>query len=163
MFWKNYNYQGTGKKDFDVIPEFVREVLKERRNFQETSKEILIRQKLIFEMQLQEKKSLKNSSIIEFAFLDMSLIDVLAYCKIKLGFIPEKLFENARQVKYHKVFGLEQLPFKKDEIRIEKDEKEARKLHEKILDFYKQLGYRPTIVSVMPVEKRVNFILKNLN
>ena len=152
------------KRDFDVVGEFAREVLEERKGFKENPKETLIRQRLMLDRQLEEENKFEiNPPLLNLLFLDRCLIDILVYCKRGMGFIPDDFLETIKKNRYHKIFFLEQLPFKADGLRIESDEKEAKELHEEVLDFYQRMGYKPVSVPVMSVDERVNFILKNLD
>jgi len=63
---------------------------------------------------------------------------------------------------YNKVFCLERLPFKDDGLRIESGEEEARRVHNLILEEYKNAGYNLIGVPVMSVDERVNYILERV-
>jgi predicted ATPase len=151
------------KKGFDVIREFAREVLEERKDYPLNAKEILIRQKMMLDRQLKEEERFEKAPpLLNLVFLDRSLIDILAYCKWGLGYVPDEFELFLKAKRYDKVFFLESLPFKKDDIRIERSEEEARRLHEALRVFYKKLKVEIIGVPVMDVEKRVDFILKRI-
>jgi predicted ATPase len=70
--------------------------------------------------------------------------------------------------RYSGLFVTEKLPWKKDEIRIEKDDREVEEIHDKIVDAYKNHGYEPISVPAFygsleeAVGKRVEFILEKI-
>jgi predicted ATPase len=152
------------KRGFDVVEEFAREVLQEREGFETSSKELLLRQKLMFERQLEKEKKFEDyPPLLKLLFLDRGVVDILAYSDHSLGFVPDEFTIAAKKKSYHKVFFLEQFPFQQDGLRIEKDIEEAKQIHEKIYSFYHRMGYNVVKVPAVSVEERVNFILKNLN
>lgn len=70
------------------------------------------------------------------------MVDVLVYTEyfgISSSFIDEKLLKN----RYGLILELEKRPFILDNIRIEKDEKEADKIYQKVIEKYLNLGYSP--------------------
>ncbi|MFA5084404.1 MAG: ATP-binding protein [Candidatus Paceibacterota bacterium] len=145
------------KIGFPVLNETAREVLNENkrrknpRNFLEMEIEI-------FERQLEKEKSAKDSKI----FMDRSALDALAYSKLMLEKIPEQFLNHDFSGKYDLIFLLEMLPFEKDSVRVEKDGKEAQKIHEEICSAYLNRGYKPIIVPLLDKKERVDFILNQI-
>lgn len=151
------------KKGFDVVHEFAREVISSRSHLELNKQEVIERQKIIFNSQLEIEKTFeKYPPLLNLLFLDRGLIDNLAYSKHLLGKIPFEISSVELKNRYKKVFCLEPLPFINDGLRIEKGEEEALKIHNLIFSLYKQHGYEVINVPVMSVEKRVDFILKRL-
>lgn len=95
----------------------------------------------------------------EVVFLDRSLADNLAYRRMFGNKDPDALdkITQACVGRYENVFLLERIEFKDDEVRSE-DEEEARETHEAIRKAYKDLGYYPIDVPLMPVDERADFI-----
>ena len=122
------------KRGYVTIKEVAREIISKRLDNSLTTEEFRIRQSLIYDEQLKRE----NSLISNISFLDRSLIDSLFYSKMQTGTIPERFFENDLNERYNGVFVLEILTFVKDELRIEKDEKEARSNHLQLIEFYKK-------------------------
>ncbi len=94
------------------------------------------------------------------AFFDTAIPDNLAYYRM-CGLDTAEMEELSRG-RYAKVFLLEPLPFKKDNVRIEDDTKRDE-LYNAILDIYYGTGYKPILVPKMSVEERISFILQNFN
>ncbi len=152
------------KKGFDVIKEVAREVLERRKHFEVTKEEVLTRQKLIAKKQIEQEEVFeKNPPLLDILFSDRCAIDGLAYLKHSLKHIPKEIMDLIESRKYTKIFFLERLPFQNDGLRIEKDEQEAKKIHNKLLSFYKLSGHEIIQVPIMPINERVSFILKNLD
>lgn len=94
-------------------------------------------------------------------FLDRAIPDSLAYYRA-FG-VPEddELLNACRLFRYKKVFLLEPLDFEPDEARNESPEL-AEKLHASIRQAYEDLGYQITTIPILPVEDRVDLILRSL-
>ena len=151
------------KKGFDVVKEVAREILEKRRHLEITGEEVIIRQKLIAKKQIEQEELFeKNPPLLNLLFFDRCAIDGLAYLEHSLKHIPKEIMDLIEPRKYTKIFFLEQLPFQKDGLRIEKDEQEAKKIHDRLLFFYKLSGHEIVHVPIMPRNERVSFILKNL-
>lgn len=95
----------------------------------------------------------------ETVFLDRSLADNLAYRRMFGNDDTESVVKltNACDGRYDNIFMLERIDFKDDEVRSE-DEEEAERTHSAIYQAYKDLGYNPIHVPLMPVDERADFI-----
>jgi predicted ATPase len=146
------------KLNHNIINESAREVIQELGNSLDPES-ILTRQLEIFKRQkLNESKKFDS----EYIFLDRSLIDILTYCNIYSVKLPKTLISTIKKTNYDYIFILDQLPFKKDSIRIEKDIKEAKKIHDSLIDTYGQFKFPITFVPVLSLESRSEFILSRL-
>lgn len=151
------------KKGFDVLEEIPRKVLEERKNFLVNFEEIKTRQLLMLERQVEQEKEFDdNPPILDLIFCDRSCVDILAYFEHYLGEVPQELVERIKKLKYDKIFVLDRLKLENDGTRVEKDDNEAQKIHKKIIECYKKLGYDVVEVPVMEIDKRASFILKNI-
>jgi predicted ATPase len=110
----------------------------------------------------QEKDFDENPPILDLIFCDRCCIDVLAYFEYYVGDAPKEMINQIKKLKYGKVFILDRLKLKNDGTRIEKDDEEAEKIHNKIIETYERLGYEVIKVPIMEVERRTSFILKNI-
>jgi predicted ATPase len=118
-----------------TLGETAREVLEERKDFEATPEENLIRQKEIYLRQLKREDLSRG-----LFFCDRSLIDGIAYTEhfgVDSSFIDRDLLIG----RYDLILELEKRPFILDGVRIEKDESEANIIHEKIREKYLKLGY----------------------
>lgn len=93
-------------------------------------------------------------------FMDRSLIDCYTYTDLFVKPWPKEIFETSLTQRYSKVFVLEPLPYIQNDVRIEKDEKEALAIHKRLVEDYKARRYNPINVPVMSIEERTDFILK---
>ncbi|MFH1802393.1 MAG: ATP-binding protein [archaeon] len=123
-------------RGFEVREEVAREVIsKEGGSFLELEEKIALE---------QARREIEAEGTV---FFDRSLVDVIAYCKLKLS-------------KYHKVFFLDRLPFEDDGLRIEKNEAEAEAAHKMLEETYRELGFEIEKVPAMPLKERTDFILE---
>ena len=148
-------------RGFAILPEVARMVTEEERlkgsvvlpwlDLEKYQEKVVDRQ-----LELEEKIS------ADTIFLDRGIIDGYAYCKLGNVRVPKKLMENAPD-RYHKIFLLEPLPFySNDKTRFE-DRDEAKKIHDSIIDAYREFGYEVILVPVLPPEKRADFIISKID
>jgi len=100
----------------------------------------------------------------DFVFFDRGLPDVNAYLKFVKQEIPEEFDAITREHPYDKLVFIMppwQEIFTGDEERYE-DFNQAQLIHNKLVNYYKELGYYLVFVPFGPVEKRVDYILKNI-
>lgn len=98
-------------------------------------------------------------------FYDRGAYDGLAFAMHHGSEIPESIYNVIKQSKYDKIFLLDLVtPFNprsnSGRIETEKDCKDIQLLLELV---YRRQGYDPIRVPLMPVTKRIEFILKELN
>ena len=60
------------------------------------------------------------------------------------------------------VFLLDRFPLKNDGVRVESSDADAQRIHDMIGNTYSSHGYSPIRVPIMPVEKRVEYILEKV-
>jgi predicted ATPase len=142
------------RKGFSVLEETAREVLRDnkRRKNPKTSLEIEIE---IFERQIKKENNLGDALV----FLDRSALDGAAYSLLKHGKVPDLVSDYDFRNRYDLVFFLERFPFKKDAIRVEKNDEEAQRIHEMVNQIYLDHGYKPIAVPLLGRRGRVDFIL----
>lgn len=155
---------------YPVVHEVARQVLTERKPFPLTSEENRYRQYEIARRQLAaEHHVLTQDHGAPYLFLDRSIIDNPAYCELFLGHVPQEIDEVARSASYDLVFIPDLLPFKADGLRAEKDQEEARIIHERVICSYQKYGYTPIYLPVIEaptteeaVTRRVDAIFTHL-
>ena len=164
---------GTGKtsiikelsKKFKVLPESARAVGENDARFMGKSVKEINQQEFqdaIFEFQKKEIENLVKDEG-EVIFSDRGLGDALAYCCVRKLKVSKKMLDYTKKFKYAGVFVLDFLDnYVRDTLRQESKE-EQEKIHEMIIETYKELGYKPIIVPFMSVEERVRFILSKIN
>jgi predicted ATPase len=150
------------KQGFCIIDESARQILKK-----EKSKDFMERQKMIYTLQIENEKQFKK--IKEPVFLDRGLLDIYAYCLYFEDYIPKEFSDSRLLNRYKKVFILDVVGFENDGLRIESGEKESKKIHKKIKDFYEERGYSLINVPIFDLEKensikqRLDYILSYVN
>lgn len=141
---KARHYIDTKLKDGKTIDEIERN----QRGFQQA----------VIKMQLETESKLNPAELV---FMDRAIPDALAYYRF-LNLKTDQLVETAvKEASYKKVFILDCLPLVNDYARRE-DEKAQHRIHELIIEVYQSLPFPIVYVPVLPVEERVNVILKNL-
>ncbi len=151
------------KRGFTIVPEAARTFIDREMRKGKTLKEIRedefrFQQKLL-KFKVKREKSLPKNQVF---FFDRGMHDSGAYV-IHLGKYKNKDIQVAlKNATYKKVFILELLPgYKKDYARTE-NAALRKKLHRFIEEVYREFKLTILNVPVMTVQKRVNFILKNL-
>jgi predicted ATPase len=89
-------------------------------------------------------------------FLDRSLADNIAFCRLYDRSIPDNLFTKCRG-RYDTVFLLERIEYQDDYARIE-DASESQQIHEELRSVYEDLGYRVIEVELDDVRSRARYI-----
>ena len=112
----------------------------------------------ILEMQIMQEACLKPDELV---FLDRALPDALAYYRFLNIQVDDKLINALGTASYKKIFILDFLPLVNDYARRE-DEAAQKKIHSLITAVYESLSFPVVHVPVLPPEKRVDFILKNI-
>jgi len=145
------------KRGHYCIEEVARAVIEKRNHLKIDLDEIITRQELVFEKQLELEKEINGESGI--CFLDRGLIDNIAFSKYLIRKIPYRIDGINLDKRYDIVFVPELLDYVDDGLRIESDETERKKIHDLIYETYKEFGYNPIKIPVMPVGKRADFII----
>ena len=112
----------------------------------------------VLTMQIEQEKSLSPE---ETVFLDRAIPDALAYYRFLHLSEDKKLHDALKDASYKKIFILDYLPLVNDYARIE-DEEAQKKIHALITEVYESLPFPVVHVPVLPLEERVDFILKNI-
>ena len=151
------------KLGYPVIGESARQVIQESRQTPRTRGEILEREYKIAIKQLRQE-NYHNTRIWsdKTTFLDRSMVDIGAYCKYFLGQIPETIDSLIKESKYDLVFLLEKLPFKKDGVRFDKENKERETIEKLLVKTYIDYGHNMLLVPKVPLRGRIDFILRHI-
>ena len=158
------------QRGFITLDEIARKVFEERKGFALDATEMAERQRRILERQLDAERGLEgkydytdeHNDVVHDAFLDRGLVDCVAYAHTAFGFVPDDFYKVPLRMRYGGIFVLERFPFVNDGIRAEKDDAEAQKLHDSIINCYCAYGYRPVIVPRMGAAERADFILEHI-
>lgn len=99
-----------------------------------------------------------------FCFFDRGIPDVLAYMDYFGQDYDTTFTEAAKKHPYDRLFIMPpwEAIYSTDNERLETFA-QAKALHKCLMDTYTSLGYQPVVVPKMTIEKRVTFILKELN
>ena len=128
------------------------------KTVEEVRKNQRVLQRGVLQMQIEQEAAISPDDIV---FLDRAIPDAMAYYRF-LGFEVDDMLKDAiSKASYKKVFILELLPLVQDYARRE-DEAAQKRIQELLIDVYSSLRFPIIRVPILPVEERVDFILKNL-
>ena len=154
------------KKGYTCLHEVSREVIKKAQ--QEGIEQLFLTNPLLFSQRLldgrlhqfEEVKSYQENHL----FYDRGLPDVTAYMDYASQTYPEYFTKACSENRYDMVFLLPPWKkiYKQDNERYESFT-EAEKIHDALLKGYENYNYDVQLVPVGTVEKRITFILENLN
>ena len=149
------------KRDYIVFPEAARVFIKKEIAKGKAIKEIREDegefQRKVLKMKIEIEKDTQKDRIV---FFDRGIPDSIAYYQI-CGLDPKEALNACRERQYRKIFFFEQLSFKKDYARIE-NKKTTEKLGKLLRKSYEELRYEIINIPVMPVLKRVEKILDEI-
>jgi len=155
------------KMGYHVAPEAARIVFHRKiyRNNPSMSKEKLMHiQKAIWDLSIKEYRSALKQNKNHILFFDRGVASGLSYIILGKLQIPKYMLKEARLVLYDYVFITNPLPkrlYVNDKVRRE-SYVQSLKIHKKIIQSYKQVGYKPIVVPFASVKKRTQFILKRI-
>lgn len=159
---KTTTLEALKKKGFKVFYEaariFIDQEMKKGKTLDEIRKDELAFQRKILRMKVKIEKNLPKDDIL---FLERGIPDSIAYYQICGVTRDKELEESAKNSDYKKVFLLELLEYEKDYARTE-NAKTAKKIENLLKDSYNSLNIPVIKVPVMPIDKRVRYILNNL-
>ncbi len=112
-------------------------------------------QRNIIQLKIAREMALDPEALI---FLDRGTPDSITYYR-NADMDTTEAEAASRLFRYKHVFIFDRLPIKKDGVRTE-DEEQANRIDRWLEEDYKRIGYSPIRVPVMPIDERVNFVLK---
>ncbi len=146
---------------FHVLKEIAREILTERKSINYNTFEL--EQEIAKRQVMRENHFDSTYPRSEFLFLDRGLVDVVAYCSILLGRVPEDISYYEFRNRYETVFFLDRLPLEEDGVRLESNEEEAERIHLEIYKTYLSLGYKPIKIPIVnSAKERMSKVLENV-
>src|SRR3990167_6232733 len=154
-------------KGYKVIPEaptaYIEEQQKLNLEMSEILSDLVKFEKEVVKIQLHAETiiDLKNNEIV---FLDRSLVDVVAFCRmLSIAGIENEVATHIKNSQYSLVFILEKLPFEKIGTRWEVGDEQADIQDTYLRDAYLKYGFQFVHVPVMSKEERVDFIIEKIN
>jgi len=136
---------------------YINDELRKGKTLDQIKADISLFEHNIFYRKIEMESSLPEKAII---FLDRAIPDSVAYFRFA-GLDPKEPEQRSADIRYRKIFMFDRLRIKHDEVRNENEEESI--LIERIIEeTYLNLGYEITRVPVLPLQRRVNFILENL-
>jgi predicted ATPase len=136
---------------------YINEELNKGRTINEIKADMSLFEHNIFYRKIEIESSLPEKVIV---FLDRAIPDSIAYFRFA-GLNPEEPKKESAKIRYRKIFLFDRLRIKHDEVRNENEE-DSILIDRLIEETYKTLGYEIIRVPVLPVGRRVDFILENL-
>jgi len=132
--------------------------IKNGKTIEEIRKDEAEFQRKVLDIKINVEKYLPKDKIV---FFDRGIPDSIAYYQICGADIAE-LLKLCKEKTYRKIFLLEQLPLEKDYARVE-DIKTINKIQILLRKAYSDLGYEIVDIPAVPVEKRLEMILSNID
>jgi len=136
---------------------YINEELDKGKSLDEIKADMSLFEHNIFYRKIELESSLPDKAII---FLDRAIPDSIAYFRFA-DLNPEEPEKESADIRYRKIFLFDRLQIKHDEVRNENEE-DSILIDRLIEETYINLGYEITRVPVLPVIRRVDFILENL-
>ena len=136
---------------------YINDELNKGRTLDEIKADMFIFESSIFYRKIKIEAALPEKAIL---FLDRAIPDSVAYFRFA-GINPDKPEKESADIRYRKIFLFDRLRIKHDEVRNENEE-DSILIDRLIEETYKTLGYEIIRVPVLPLERRVDFILENL-
>jgi predicted ATPase len=150
-----------GELGYRVIHEtaraYINEELKKGRSLDEIKADMSLFEHNIFYRKIEIESALPEKAII---FLDRAIPDSIAYFRFA-GLDSKEPEEKSAEIRYRKIFLFDRLRIKQDEVRNENEENSIL-IDRLIEETYLDLGYGITRVPVLPLARRVDFILENM-
>ncbi len=112
----------------------------------------------ILKIKIRTEAALDPDRIV---FWDRAVPDSIAYFQLA-GLDTAEVFRNSFTFHYKQIFLFERIRFKTDTVRSE-DDQTAADLDRLLAAAYRRLGYKPLKVPLLPVDERVDFILKRIH
>jgi len=136
---------------------YINEGLEKGKTLDEIKEDVFIFESSIFYRKIKIEAALPEKAII---FLDRAIPDSIAYFRFA-GLDPKEPEEMSNGTRYRKIFLFDRLRIKQDEVRNENEE-DSILIDRIIEETYIDLGYEITRVPVLPLKRRVDFILENM-
>jgi predicted ATPase len=145
------------ERGLPIVQEAARIVIVEER--QKDSEAQQMRNYELFQERVLDKQlSLEAATTGEVVYCDRGIIDGHAYCQIKGIQTPPRIFELGKN-RYDVVFLLDPIGvYEKDSERGPVQE-DAAKIHLYIERAYREFGYDPVRVPLLPPEERADFVV----
>ena len=151
-----------GEKGYSVFYETARilidQELKKGLTITKVRQDEIAFQNKVLHMKVEREKKIDRQKIV---FFDRGIPDTSAYYRLYNTPASTLLKKALKNCYYRKVFFLEQLSYTSDAIRTETAQQQ-RKLSKMLKDSYRQLNFDILTVPILPIGKRVDFILDNL-
>jgi predicted ATPase len=141
----------------EVARAFINEQLAQKKTLAQIKSDMFTFEKEILNRKLHAEKRLSKNSLV---FLDRGIPDSIAYFEFA-GLDTSEAIAKSRIHRYKTVFLLNRIQFVKDSVRTENDET-AMRLEAFIEKSYRLFNYYIVRVPLMPVRKRVRWILQHL-
>ena len=136
---------------------YINEGLDKGKSLDEIKADMSLFEHNIFYRKIEIEASIPDKAIV---FLDRAIPDSIAYFRFA-GLNPEEPEKESADIRYRKIFLFDRLRIKHDEVRNENDE-DSILIDRLIEETYKTLGYEIMRVPVLPVGRRIDFILENM-
>jgi predicted ATPase len=141
----------------EVARAYIETQMEQGRTLQEIRADKRSFENWILHAKIAMEEHLPKDQVIIF---DRAVPDSIAYFEVAGLDAAEAIGKSPRN-RYKKVFLLDRLPYEVDHARIE-DSQIAVRLHQSLEQSYKMLGYQVTKIGVMPLQERLELVLKEM-
>ncbi len=151
-----------GKMGYQTIQEAASLLIEEeiKNDIPLWKKDVIAFQKKLILKQIEFESQINPEKI---TFIDRSIIDTIAYCKIFKTEPTKEFVYLAKTHTYANIFVLDFLNFyETNEIRLE-NKKIAKKIHQTLINTYTEFGYNPIFIPALELSDRINFILSKIS
>lgn len=153
--------QALEEAGYSVVHEaaraYIDSELKQGRQIEEIKANEQVFEDHILKQKIQKEISLDPADIV---FLDRAIPDSIAYYRFA-GLDTVRPIQESLRFRYQNVFLFKRLTLVDDPVRSE-DDSIARQLEKLLADSYRELSYQVRWVPLLPVKKRVEYILQYL-
>lgn len=136
---------------------YINDELNKGRSLYQIKADMYSFERNILHRKIEIESALTDKAII---FLDRAIPDSIAYFRFA-GLNPQEPEKMSTVIRYRKVFLFDRLQIRHDEARNE-DEEGSILIDNLIEEAYKMFGYEILRVPVLPVNRRIDFILGNM-
>lgn len=138
----------------EIGRQYITRELAKGRTLEELRSNESIFQRTLLDLRIRQEQELDPTRM---TFLDRGLPDSLTFFRAN-GLNPNEILRDCQIFRYTSVFLLDRLPLQMNGVRAEDDSK-LQFIDEWLLRDYEALGYEVKRVPVLPIAKRVSYVL----
>jgi len=142
----------------EVARAFIEAEIRNGKDIQQVKADLSAFERHILFRKIEIETGLDPSAVV---FLDRAIPDSIAYFQFS-GLEADEPFQNSSVFRYKQIFIFDRISVKTDAVRWE-DDRTAAELDNLLTAAYCKLGYSPVRVPLLPIDRRVEFVLERVN